>query len=68
MLLLFRKENETIMIGNNVEVQVISLQGKNVLLGVRAPRSIPVHRREIYDRLQKGAIVNDRLANGGAFK
>jgi len=52
MLVLTRKLNESIMIGD-VEVKITSLKGDYVKLGVKAPREVPIHRKEIYDLIQQ---------------
>jgi carbon storage regulator len=52
MLVLTRKENESIMIGDDVEVKVLDLKDNQVKLGIAAPKSISVHRREIYLAIQ----------------
>ena len=52
MLILTRKLNESIMIGD-VEVKVTHLKGDYVKLGIKAPREVPIHRKEIYDLIQK---------------
>lgn len=52
MLVLTRKENESIMIGNEIEVKVLDLKDNQVKLGIVAPRSVAVHRREIYLAIQ----------------
>ncbi len=52
MLILTRKLNESIMIGD-VEVKITSLKGDYVKLGIKAPREVPIHRKEIYDVIQK---------------
>ena len=49
MLVLSRRKDQSIMIGQNVEVKIIDVRGNIVRLGITAPRSIPVHRQEIYD-------------------
>lgn len=51
MLVLSRKPKQSIMIGDEVRVVVISCDGDHVKLGVEAPRSIPVHRFEVYEEL-----------------
>jgi carbon storage regulator len=48
MLVLTRKENESIMIGDEVEVKVLDLKENQVKLGIVAPRAVAVHRREVY--------------------
>lgn len=53
MLVLARHLNESIMIGDEIEVVVVAVQGDQVKLGIRAPRSIAVHRKEIYEEIQK---------------
>ncbi|MCL2564841.1 MAG: carbon storage regulator CsrA [Defluviitaleaceae bacterium] len=53
MLALTRKKGESIIIGDDIEITVLSVQGDQVKLGVRAPRSVPVHRREIYEQIQQ---------------
>lgn len=52
MLVLSRKKNETLMIGDDIEVCVVEIRGDKVRLGVRAPKSVPVHRREVYDAIK----------------
>jgi len=48
MLVLTRKSNQSIMIGDNVEVSVLSVMGEKVRIGIQAPQEIPVFRKEIY--------------------
>jgi carbon storage regulator len=48
MLVLTRKSNQSIMIGDDVEVSVLSIMGEKVRIGIQAPREVPVHRMEIY--------------------
>ena len=48
MLVLTRKENESIMVGDDVEVKVLDLKENQVKLGIVAPRAVAVHRREVY--------------------
>lgn len=52
MLVLTRKENESIMIGDNIEVKLLDIKENQVKLGIVAPREIPVHRREVYLAIQ----------------
>ena len=53
MLVLARHLNESIMIGDEIEVVVVAVHGDQVKLGIRAPRSIAVHRKEIYEEIQR---------------
>jgi carbon storage regulator len=53
MLVLSRQLEQTIMIGDDVEVKVVGIRGDKVKLGIKAPASIAVHRREVYDRIQQ---------------
>ncbi len=56
MLVLSRRPNESIMIGDNIEIKVIEVKGEYVKIGINAPKSIPVHRKEIYDAIQRENI------------
>ncbi|WP_348671976.1 carbon storage regulator CsrA [uncultured Abyssibacter sp.] len=58
MLILTRRIGETVMIGDEVTVTVLGVKGNQVRLGVNAPRSVAVHRQEIYDRIQKEEAAN----------
>lgn len=53
MLVLARQRDESIMIGDDVEIIIVDVRGDKVRLGIIAPRSIPIHRREIYDAIQR---------------
>lgn len=48
MLVLTRKANESIMIGDDIEISVLSVLGEKVRLGIEAPRDVPVFRKEVY--------------------
>ncbi len=53
MLVLSRQRDETIMIGDDVEVTVVDIRGDKVRLGITAPAHITVHRKEVYDAIQR---------------
>jgi len=62
MLVLTRKLNESIMIGDAVEVTVVEVKGEQVKLGIRAPKDVKVHRKEIYITIQRENIDASKLA------
>lgn len=53
MLVLTRRKDESIMIGEKVEVMVLDIRRNKVRLGITAPESVPVHRREVYEAIQR---------------
>ena len=53
MLALARKVNETIVINNNIEVTILEVKGDQVKVGINAPKSIPVYRKEIFLQIQE---------------
>ena len=68
MLVLTRKSNQSIMIGDDIEVSVLSVMGEKVRIGIQAPRDIPVFRKEVYLEIQEergrdlaGATVRDEV-------
>lgn len=54
MLILTRRVGEVLMVGDDITVTVLGVKGNQVRIGVNAPKSVPVHRQEIYERIQKG--------------
>ena len=52
MLVLTRKSNQSIMIGDDIEVSVLAVNGEKVRIGISAPRSVPVFRKEVYLEIQ----------------
>ena len=53
MLALSRKINESIMIGHDIEITVLEIKGEQVKLGINAPKSVPLYRKEIYVQIQE---------------
>lgn len=61
MLALTRKKGDSIIIGDNVEIVILGIQGEQVKLGIKAPRNVSVHRKEVYTQIleeNKAAIHN----------
>lgn len=53
MLILTRKEGEALIIDNDVKIQVLAIKGNQVSIGIEAPDSVPIHREEIYKKIQQ---------------
>jgi len=53
MLVLSRQRDETIVIGDNVEITVVDIKGDKVRIGITAPRAVQVHRKEVYDSIKR---------------
>ena len=53
MLALSRKANESIMIGNDIEITVLEVKGEQVKIGINAPKSVPVYREEVYAQIKE---------------
>ena len=53
MLILTRRVGETVMIGNDVTVTVLGVKGNQVRIGINAPKTVAVHREEIYERIKR---------------
>lgn len=53
MLALSRKQGESIMIGGDIEITVLEAKGDQIKLGISAPKSIPIYRKEIYNEIQE---------------
>lgn len=62
MLILSRKKNESIVINNEITIMVVEIRGDKVRLGIQAPASVPVHRREVFDTIQRNLSENDKPA------
>ena len=61
MLVLSRQRDESIIIGDNVQVTVVDIRGDKVRLGIIAPAEIPVHRKEVYDAIQRENLRASRM-------
>lgn len=59
MLVLSRKIDEVIMIGEDIAIIVVEVRGNKVRLGIDAPKGIPVHRKEVYDTIKKEGKRDD---------
>ena len=61
MLVLSRQRDESIIINDNVVVTIVDIRGDKVRLGIDAPHEIPVHRREVYEAIQRENLRSARL-------
>lgn len=62
MLVLTRAVNESIMIGDDVEITIVDVKGDKVRIGIRAPGSVPVHRKEVYLAIRQENIEASRAS------
>ena len=62
MLVLTRKSNQSIMIGDDIEVSVLAIMGEKVRIGIQAPRDIPVFREEVYLEIQDEHAADGKAA------
>jgi carbon storage regulator len=68
VLVLARHLNESIMIGDEIEIVIVSVQHDQVKLGIRAPRHIAVHRKEIFEEIQRENILAAQARGGESVK
>jgi carbon storage regulator len=61
MLVLSRQRDESIVIGDNIVVTIVDIRGEKVRLGIQAPTEIPVHRREVYEAIQRENLRASQL-------
>ncbi len=66
MLVLTRKPGEAIVIGDDIEIEIVAIGGGKVRVGITAPRSTTVHRKEVYVELQEAAANGDQPAEQAA--
>lgn len=57
MLILTRRVGEKLMIGDEIEVVVLGVDGNQVRIGIAAPKEVPVHRAEVYERIQSQRVA-----------
>ena len=62
MLVLTRKSNQSIMIGDEIEISVLAMMGEKVRIGIEAPRKVPVFRKEVYLEIQQERSGEERQA------
>lgn len=67
MLVLSRKKNESIVINDDISIVVVEIRGDKVRLGVEAPKEVPVHRREVYDAIQRSVQLHNQT-DGAAIR
>lgn len=53
MLALARKINQSIMIGNDIEITLLEIKGDQIKIGIKAPKNVPIYRKEIYAQIQE---------------
>ena len=53
MLALSRKENESIMIGNDIKITILEVKGEQVKIGITAPKAVPIYREEVYTQIKE---------------
>jgi len=70
MLVLSRHVDESLIIGNDIEIVVVEIRGDKVRLAIKAPRDISVHRKEVYDAIQRdregGSSKGPQLSESGS--
>jgi len=59
MLILTRRVGETLMIGDDVSITILGIQGNQVRIGATGPKEVPIHRLEIYERIKNEGKAND---------
>lgn len=61
MLVLTRKANQSIMIGDGIQISVLAVMGEKVRIGIEAPRSVPVFRQEVWLEIQRDRAAGDNV-------
>jgi carbon storage regulator len=62
MLVLTRKSGEAINVGDEITVTVLEIRGNQVRLGIQAPLSVTIHRRELYEKMRSENLISSRLS------
>ncbi|WP_409368008.1 carbon storage regulator CsrA [Lysinibacillus sp. 38-6] len=65
MLVLSRKKDESIMIGDQIEIKILAVEGEQIKLGIVAPKTVKVHRSEVFEAIQ--AQNKEALASSSSF-
>ena len=66
MLVLCRERGQTIMIGDEIEITIVGVNGGKVRLGITAPRRVAVYRKEVWEQIrEQNRASGERVANGG---
>jgi carbon storage regulator len=63
MLVLSRQKDESIIIGDDIKVTIVDVRGDKVRLGITAPKSISVHRKEVYEAIQREKAQNEQQSS-----
>ncbi len=53
MLALSRKKGEALVIGNNIEITILEVKGDQIKIGIKAPKEVPIYRKEVYEQIQQ---------------
>ena len=68
MLALSRKKNESIVINNDTEITILEIKGDQVKIGITAPKSVPVYRKEVYLQIQESNLAASKASGMEALK
>ena len=68
MLALSRKKNESIIVNNDIEITILDIKGDQVKIGINAPKSVPVYRKEVYVQIQEANKAASQLEGAQALK
>ena len=63
MLALARKVNESIIVNDNIEITVLEVKGDQIKLGIDAPKSVPIYRKELYKEIQETKAESANISN-----